>query len=178
MRFLLLLVLVLVFTVGQAQQYVSTESYIRFYSDGVVEDIEAVNQKGKSVIDISSGEMAFSIPIDAFQFEKELMQEHFNENYLESDKYPKSTFKGVIENFAAKEGSQRVTAIGELTIHGVSRDIVAEGSIISDANEVTIESVFTVRLEDYKIKIPKAVFYNIAEEVEVTIKFTYAPYKK
>ncbi|MEQ9288057.1 MAG: YceI family protein [Cyclobacteriaceae bacterium] len=158
------------------QKFTSDQSYIRFYSSAPIEDIEAENEGSKSVVDLSNGQVVFSVPIDGFQFDKSLMQEHFNENYLESDKYPKSTFKGQILNWENKNGTQEVEVEGELMIHGVTRKVKLPGTIVVSPGEVKVESVFTVKLVDYKIKIPKAVFYNIAEEVEVTAKFNYKPY--
>lgn len=160
---------------ASAQKFISDQSHIRFYSSAPIEDIEAVNEKAKSVIDLSSGQIVFSIDIEGFQFEKELMQEHFNENYLESEKYPKSTFKGQILDWDNKTGKQEVTVKGDLKIHGITKKVTFVGTIDVSENQVEVESVFTVKLVDYKIKIPKAVFYNIAEEVEVTVKFKYKP---
>jgi polyisoprenoid-binding protein YceI len=159
-----------------AQTFVSEQSNIRFYSSALIEDIEAINEKAKSVIDLETGQIVFSVDIDGFQFAKSLMQEHFNENYLESEKYPKSTFKGQIVNWSNKEGVQEVEVKGDLMIHGITKNVNLKGTIEVNKNSVKIESIFTVKLVDYKIKIPKAVFYNIAEEVEVTAKFTYKPH--
>ncbi|MCR9251026.1 MAG: YceI family protein [bacterium] len=159
-----------------AQKFVSNESFIKFYSEAPLEDIEATNETAKSVIDMSNGELVFSVAIKDFEFEKSLMQEHFNENYLESEKYPKSTFKAKIQNWSGAKGESTVKAVGQFEIHGVTKDVEIEGKINYSDDKVVIDAVFPVKLQDYKIKIPKAVFYNIAEEVEVTIKFTYAPY--
>ena len=102
------------------------------------------------------------------------MQEHFNENYLESEKYPKSTFRGNINGFdATKKGWQDVKASGKLTIHGVENDISCEGKMAIEDDIIKIETKFQVKVADYKIKIPQIVFYNIAEIVDVTIKFDY-----
>ncbi len=161
--------------VSVAQQYKSTESYIRFFSDAPLEDIEAVNEKGVSAFNVETGEIAFSIPIKGFQFAKSLMQEHFNENFMESDKYPRATFKGKISGYDQnKSGWQPGTANGTMNIHGVEKELKIDGELqISDGN-VKIKSVFPVTVADYEIEIPKVVFYNIAEVVEVTINFEYA----
>lgn len=161
-----------------AQKFISEESNVRFYSSAPIEDIEAVNEKAKSVIDLSNGQVVFSVDIEGFQFAKSLMQEHFNENYLESDKYPKSTFKGQIVDWNNKLGNQEVSVEGELTVHGITRKVVLNGNIDVSESQVKVGSVFTIKLADYKIKIPKAVFYSIAEEIEVTVKFDYKPYTK
>ncbi|MFY0654758.1 MAG: YceI family protein [Cyclobacteriaceae bacterium] len=172
----LILILFLVPALCHGQKFISDISYIKFYSDAPIEDIEAENTKSKSVIDLELGQVAFSVPIDAFEFDKSLMQEHFNENYLESDKYPKATFKGKIIDWKEKKGKQEVEVEGEMTIHGVTRNIKIVGNIDVAEQKVNVESVFDISVADYKIKIPKAVFYNIAEVVEVTVKFSYKPY--
>ncbi len=157
-----------------AQKYISNSSSVRFFSEAPVENIEATNNGGRSAFDLATGEVVFSIPIKSFTFEKPLMQEHFNENYLESDKYPNALFTGKIHGFEQDTGSwQEATAIGKMTIHGVARDVTYEGKIKIEPNSMEIEAIFPVQLKDYKIKIPKVVFYNIAEIVEVTVKFSY-----
>ncbi len=157
-----------------AQKYISNSSYIRFYSEAPVENIEATNDAGKSAFNLSTGEVVFSIPIKSFTFEKSLMQEHFNENYLESDKYPNAKFVGKIHGFESTLDTwQEAKAEGKMTIHGIEQDVTYEGRIKIDQNSMEMEAIFPIQLEDYKIKIPKVVFYNIAEIVEVTVKFTY-----
>lgn len=158
------------------QKYTTEKSSITFYSDAAIEDIKAVNSKGSSMINTSTGEIAFSIPIKEFEFEKALMQEHFNEKYLESDKYPKAIFMGKLEGFTYEQtGEKQVTARGRLTIHGVTKEIEVLGKIEIREERIYAQANFTVRLEDYKIKIPQLLWQNIAEEVEVTIDFTYKP---
>ena len=139
-----------------------------------MEDIEASNADGQSAFDIGSGEIVFSIPIASFIFKKSLMQEHFNENYMESEKYPKSTFRGKISGFDPNISTiQKATAKGTLTIHGVEQDVEVEGELQVDDTTAEISAKFPVELKDYNIKIPKVVFYNIAEVVDVTVKFSY-----
>ena len=157
-----------------AQRYKSSSSTVHFFSKAPVEDIEAKNLDGKSAIDLASGDIVFSIPIKSFTFEKSLMQEHFNENYLESDKFPSATFKGKITNYDLSQNEmQNVTAKGLITIHGVENEISAEGQFKIIDNSLEITAKFPIKLEDFKIKIPKVVFYNIAEIVDVTISFNY-----
>jgi polyisoprenoid-binding protein YceI len=161
-----------------SQRYKSTESYVKFYSTAPVEDIEAINENASSIIDVESRSVVFVVPISSFEFEKSLMQEHFNENYLETEKYPKSIFKGKITEWSGEKGKSSAKVEGELDLHGVKRQVSMEGEIDFQDDRMIVNSVFMIKLEDYKIKIPKAVFYNIAEEVEVTVKFEYAPYEK
>ena len=174
-RTLLILSLLIVLPLSIfAQKWKANSSYVKFYSDAPMEKIEAINEKSGSVVDLSSGDIVFSIPISQFQFEKSLMQEHFNENYLESDKYPKATFKGKLKGYdASKTGKQKATAVGTMNIHGVDQKVEIEGDIEISDSKMHMESVFPIEVADYKIKIPSIVFYNIAEVVEVTIKFDY-----
>lgn len=178
MKNILIVILVLFGISASAQRYKSTESYIKFYSDAPVEDIEAVSEKVTSIIDVESKSVVFVVPISSFEFEKSLMQEHFNENYLETEKYPKSIFKGKITEWSGGKGKSAAKVEGELDLHGVKKQVSMEGEIDFQDDKLTVTSVFMIKLEEYKIKIPKAVFYNIAEEVEVTVKFEYAPYEK
>jgi polyisoprenoid-binding protein YceI len=152
--------------------------YVRFFSEAPLENIEAINQEGLSIFETSSNEIAFTIPIKGFQFEKKLMQKHFNENYLESEKYPNATFKGEIRGFSKTTGKQELTAVGEMTIHGVTREIFVDGVGYIDGDKIILEASFPIELADYKIKIPKVVLYNIAEVVDVTIKFEFVPYEE
>jgi len=163
--------------VGYAQRYQLASSEISFYSDAPLEDIKAETTEVQSIFDASSGEIAFRVTIQSFQFEKSLMQEHFNENYLESDKYPHATFEGTLQDFnAEKASSQSVTAAGKMTIHGVTQPVEVEGTIQPEREGWEIQATFPITVADYKIKIPKVVFYNIAEVVDVTVHFTYRPY--
>ena len=170
----LLLILCALITNADAQKYKSTGSNVHFFSDAPMEDIEAENMESQSAFDLESGDIVFSVPIKAFTFQKSLMQEHFNENYLESDKYPKATFTGKILGYDADSNNwQSSNATGKMTIHGIDHDMSCEGKIKISDDKVEIEAQFPIKLADYKIKIPKVVFYNIAEVVDVTIKFQY-----
>jgi len=106
------------------------------------------------------------------------MRKHFNESYLESEKYPKATFKGTVSGFHSNGGKQKVKSKGDLTLHGVSRTITSEGTMEVKDGKITLLTSFPVQLEDYQIKIPKVVLYNIAKEVQVTIHILYKPYEK
>lgn len=162
------------------QKYIARKGFVRFFSEAPLEDIEAINGQGLSIFETSTGHIAFTIPIDQFEFEKKLMQQHFNENYLESEKYPNSTFKGEIIGFSDAEavGKQDLKAKGEITIHGITREITVTGTGVKRDNHIVLESTFPVALKDHNIKIPRVVLYNIAEIVEVTIKFEYVPYEE
>ena len=160
---------------GLAQKYKAEDGHARFFSEATLEDIAAENKDGSSIFDASNGNIVFSIPITSFEFDKSLMREHFNEKYMESEKYPKATFKGVVTNFENIEGTQKVQAKGSMNIHGVTRQVTSEGEIKKEGDQLRLTSTFIVRLEDYKVKIPKLLWQNIAEEVEVNIDFHYKP---
>ncbi len=178
MRTLIFFALILMLgTNAVAQKYLSSESHVRFYSDAPLEDIEATNEESRSVLDLGTSKIVATVPITGFQFEKKLMQEHFNENYLESDKFPQATFSAQLGEVDWNNPEKEVTAKGEMTIHGKTNEIDLKGTVVKNGDNIVIDAVFTIELQDYKIKIPKAVFYNIAESVEVTVKFTYQPYE-
>jgi polyisoprenoid-binding protein YceI len=154
------------------------EGLVSFFSSAPLEDITATNSKTKSVFDSDKGEIAFSIPIKEFQFKKSLMQEHFNEKYLESDKYPKSSFSGKVTGYLKGIANDNVWAEGTLDIHGVKNQIKVPGVLNFNGDKVHLECKFMIKLEDYKIKIPSVLFQNIAEEVEITLNYDYKLYKK
>jgi polyisoprenoid-binding protein YceI len=159
-----------------AQKYVTEKSFVSFFSHATIEDIKADNKKAAGIFNTATNDIAFSIPINEFQFRKSLMQEHFNEKYMESDKYPKSTFQGNISDFnLSTSGEQKVKATGKLTIHGVTNNIEVPGTIEKQGDKLVMKSKFMVKLQDYKIEIPQFLWKNIAEEVEVTLEFTFKP---
>jgi hypothetical protein len=163
-------------TVGAQQRYVAEKSLISFFSDGAIEDISAVNEKVTSIFDVVNGEVAYLLSIKDFQFPNKLMQVHFNEKYLESEKYPKSSFQGKIVGFnSSATGPQRVKAVGKLTLHGVTIDIDVPGTVEVSGNRLAVKAKFMLKLADYEIKIPQIVYQNIAQEVELTIDLTYRP---
>lgn len=166
------------FTLGlaTAQKHVAESSTVSFFSNAALEDIKAENTKTVSLFNSETGDIAFSIPINQFQFKKSLMQEHFNEKYLESDKYPKATFQGKLVGYSITNKTlQNVNATGKLTIHGVTKEVTIPGTVEEIDQKLLMKATFIVRLEDYKIKIPQLMWQNIAEQVEVSVSFTYKP---
>ena len=163
-------------------KYFTRDGHVSFYSSTPLEDIEAHNYKTTSVIDAESGRMEFAVLIKAFEFEKALMQEHFNENYMESDKFPKATFKGEIQNMDkidwSKDGSYSVTVSGDMTIHGETNKLTTEGKFTVKDGEISADATFTVAVADYGIKIPAVVRDNIAKEVEIVVDMDYKPFDK
>lgn len=161
-------------TTVSGQKYVLQEGTITFFSEAALEDIKADNTKISSIFNSATGEIAFSLPNNEFQFDKKLMQQHFNEKYMESDKYPRSTFSGKIIGFdKSAESKQSVRATGKLTIHGVTKEIDVPGTMELGSSGLSMKSVFIVKLADYKIKIPQLLWQNIAEQVEVTVDIKY-----
>lgn len=166
-------------TALQAQKYFTRDGKVTFFSSTPIENIEAHNSKATSVLDTESGRMEFAILIKAFQFEKALMQEHFNENYMESSTYPKATFKGAVKDWStvnlSKDGDYPVTVAGEMTIHGVAQTVKATGVITVKGDDISAASEFPVAVADYGIEIPSVVRDNIAKEVKVTVDIDYQP---
>lgn len=149
---------------------------VKFFSDGVVEDISATNAKVTSIFDAQDGGVAYLLSVKDFQFVNKTMQVHFNEKYMDSEKFPKSSFQGQITGFSlATTGKQDVRAKGKLTLHGVTREIDVPGTFEAVGNRLALKSKFIIKLSDYNIKIPQLVWQNIAQQVEVTIDFMYRP---
>lgn len=163
-----------------AQKYLTRNGFIRFYSHTPVEDIEAKNYQVSSIVDASSGELVVKVLMKSFQFQKALMQEHFNEKYVESDKFPNADFKGKIKDWdpeALQAGKViEVVVEGDLTIHGITRRITEKGTLeLKSDGKVSARSQFKLRPEDYGIKIPSLVRANIAEIVDVFVEMDYSP---
>jgi polyisoprenoid-binding protein YceI len=177
--FLAIVILGTVSTVVGQDKYMTRNGYIRFYSSTPVEDIEAENNHVGSIIDRSTGEIVFTLKMTDFNFEKRLMQRHFNDNYVESDKFPTSTFKGYITDNDKVDystaGSYSVLVEGDLTIHGVTNRISTPGKIEVKGEDIIGTAKFIVKPADYDIKIPKIVRNKIAEEMEITVNMEYKP---
>jgi polyisoprenoid-binding protein YceI len=159
-----------------AQKYSTEQTYVSFFSDAAIEDIKADNKKTAGAFNSATGDIAFSVPIKDYEFEKSLMKEHFNEKYLETEKYPKSTFQGKVSGYDPNAtGPQNVSSKGKLTIHGETKEVEIPGTIEKQGEKLLMKSKFIVKLEDYKIAIPQLLWQNIAEQVEVTVDFTFKP---
>ena len=160
-----------------SQQFYTDKGVIKFDgSKAAFEPIRASNDNTVSIIDSFTGQIAAVILISEFDFRLGLMQEHFNENYLESDLYPNSTFEGQIKNFSLKELDQEFKEHeieGVLTIKGINNDIITKAKIRKIDEKIELLSDFSVMLSDYKIKIPKIVFKKIDEEVKINLNFVY-----
>lgn len=154
--------------------YGTSTGEVSFYSDTPLETIEAVNKKTGSIINATSRELAVQLKVTDFIFPNRLMQEHFNENYLESEKYPNASFKGKIKEQIdlTAAGTYGVTAEGSLTMHGVTKPVVVKGIIFSNGTDLKLDFKFQVRTEDYQIEVPSLVITKIAETIDVSGKMT------
>ncbi len=162
-----------------AQKYVTKSGNISFYSSAPLEDIEAHNRQVNAALDTGTGDLVFKVLIRSFQFEKALMQEHFNENYLESHKFPTATFKGKITNLddmaLDQDGTYEAKVEGDLTIHGVTRPVSETGTFTVREGMINGKAEFDVLVEDYDIKIPKTVINNIAESIRISVDVELEP---
>lgn len=165
---------------ASAQRYFSKTAHIKFFSHTSAEDIKADNYKSSIVIDKGTGVVQVETLIKSFEFEKALMQEHFNENYLESDTYPKATFKGKGDfsgvNFGA-DGNYSVNVAGQLTMHGTTKDVSATATIKIAGGKIDGSTKFYVNPRDYNVKIPDVVKGQISDKIEVTVKASLQPLK-
>jgi len=175
--FLLLTILFLNQTFSQ-DKYFTKEGYISFFSHSRVEDIKAENNHVLSIID-TTGEIAVQLLMRSFLFKKALMQEHFNDNYIESHKYPKAKFKGIILNFKElDEEINETRIIGVLSIHGINKEISTKAIINFQNEEIIITGEFTVEVVDFNIKIPSVVINNIAKTILITFELRHKLYIK
>lgn len=159
--------------------YVCKNAMVSLYSKAPIEDIDARSNKGTSVLNIATGDVAFSVPIRSFKFDKSLMQDHFNENYMESDKFPQASFKGKLNSKPdlSKDGSYPVTASGVFEAHGVKQNRSIQGTITVANGAISLSSEFMVACKDHKIDIPRLVFQNIAETIKIKVNAVYTAYK-
>jgi hypothetical protein len=171
--FILVFIVVTTLTAG-AQKFITKTGYIRFYSEAPLEKIAAHNRQVNCALDASTGDFIFRVLMKSFEFEKALMQEHFNENYVESDKYPNATFLGKITNIKdinlTKDGTYDANVEGKLTIHGVTNNVKEKGTFEVRQGKLVGKAKFNVALADYKISIPGTVVNNISKTVEVTVE--------
>lgn len=175
---LIIICLFWVFIAKSQDVYTDPKMKISFFSETPIEDIDAHSAQGSGALNIKTKEIFATVRIKSFQFKKELMQEHFNEDYMESDKYPDGSFKGTIADNVdlTKEGTYTVKATGKLTLHGVSVDRTIPLTITVHGKQITVHSEFMVHIADHKITVPSIVTAHIAEDVKVTIDGTLNPY--
>ena len=175
-EFFSLLVCLFIWSSSPAQNYYRVEDgTIDFRSDAPLELIEASSGNLRGIINPEDNTFAFAVKASTFQgFNSPLQREHFNENYLESKKYPEATFTGkIIEHIdLSKPGNYTIRAKGKLNVHGVEQERIIKSEVVSSGNTLEVSSNFTVLLEEHNIRIPKIVYQKIAEEIQVHIHAT------
>ncbi|MBO9203007.1 MULTISPECIES: YceI family protein [Niastella] len=173
-----LLVTVLAFS---QKKYFTKSGQITFNAGTSVEDVDATNKTTVSVLDGATGQMEFAVLIKGFEFKRALMQEHFNENYMESDKYPKALFKGKIVNIDKvnfqQNGVYPVTVKGQLDMHGVKKEVETTGTMKVTGETIASNADFTVLLADYNIAIPSLVKDKVSKTVTIKVLCNYNPLK-
>lgn len=157
---------------SQAQLIMTKSGTISFHSHTLLEDIDAVNDHVLAVIDANKKSIAFSLLMKQFVFPRKLMQEHFNENYVESDKFPKATFSGAYTETAdlTKDGTYQLKVNGKLSIHGVTKDVSLPATLTVQGGTITGVSTFKLNPTDYNIEIPFLVREKIEKENTVKVK--------
>ena len=169
-----------------AQKFFTKDAKINFDATNASspEKIAAVNPKGTLVIDAATGKMEAAVLVKGFRFEKALMEEHFNENYMESNKFAKATFSGDVVDFKknvnlTKDGDYTATVKGKLTMHGITKDVETKGVITVKGGKITAsKSSFKAPLADYKIDIPSVVRDKIGNDAKIDISGTLQPLAK
>jgi len=156
-----------------AQNYITKTGKISFYSSAPLENIEAVNDQVNAALNLTTGEFVVKVLMKSFEFPKSMMQEHFNEDYVESDTYPNASFDGKVVNIKdidiTKSGPVSVQVQGDLTIHGVTKKIDAKGTFEFKDGALIGFSKFTITLKDYNITIPNTVINNISKTIDITV---------
>lgn len=181
-KIVLAITAVLATTLLMAQDKFFTKSgKITFHSKATLENIEAHNKSVTCVLDTKTGNMQFAVMMKGFEFEKALMQEHFNENYVESHKFPKAEFKGQVINNGevnySKDGTYTATVKGKLSIHGETKDVETIGTITVKGGKIDTDASFVVELADFKIEVPKIVKDNISKTINITVDCILDPLK-
>jgi polyisoprenoid-binding protein YceI len=176
-----IILLLLISSLCLAQtKYMTRTGHISFLSDTPKEKIEAHNYQVSSIL-TSGGEIVFKVPIKSFEFKQALMQDHFNENYMESDKFPQASFKGKILNLdkmdLTKDGKQTLDVEGDLTMHGVTKKISTKATIEVKGGKIIATTTFSLTLKDFNIEIPKMAKEKLAEIVTVKADLNYEPSK-
>jgi hypothetical protein len=179
-RIIFFMILGCFFATGlHSQVFMTRNATVRFFSEAPLENIEAYNRQVSCALNTQTGELAFRVLIRSFSFDKALMQEHFNDNFMHSHEYPNAVFEGRVEQFEEIDiitpGVHEVTVTGNLTIKDVTRQISERGTLEIRNGEIHAYSVFTIMPEDYNVQIPLRFARNIAQQIEVTVDATLTP---
>jgi polyisoprenoid-binding protein YceI len=166
----------------QAQKFFTKDGTIRFFSNAKLEKIEATNNKASIVYDASSGAIEIATLVKGFIFENAFMGEHFNETYMESDKFPKANFKGKLENPSAVNvtmaGSYKAKVVGDLTMHGITKPVSTEATFVVGGGRIDTDAKFSIKASDFDVKIPGDKSDNISNVIEITTKSSLTELKK
>ena len=181
--FLVLVGFLFAFSTVKAQEiYISPTASIAFFSATSMENIDAKTKEATAAINVKTKKIFFKVKNTSFHFKSSLMEEHFNENYMESEKFPFTQFSGEIVDAPnqdlTKDGVYEVIVKGKMTLHGVEKEYTTKGTITVKDGKIRAQAKFNIKMEDHKIKIPSIVGANIAEQVDVTIDATFEPQKK
>ncbi|MFS4466964.1 YceI family protein [Maribacter sp. 2210JD10-5] len=162
-----------------SDKVIARQGQVSFFSYTAVENIEATNNQVQSIIDKESGEIAVQMLLRAFVFKKALMEEHFNESYVESDIYPKLTFSGRLADFSGLNVVDAPLFIkGIMDFHGVQKEIEIKANAENQSGNITISGDFEIAIDDFDIKVPPLLVPNISKEIKVQFKLEYTPYEE
>lgn len=173
-----------IFTLNAQNKYFTKDASVSFdaTAKSSPETIAGKSTTGSSVIDASTGNMEFAVLIKSINFKKALMQEHFNENYLESSKFPKAVFKGKIDNIKdinfQKDGTYRAVVSGQITIHGVTKPVTANATLKVTGDRILANATFNAKMADFDIDIPSLVSDKVGKSANINIEASYAALKK
>ncbi len=169
----------ILFSQNIENKYITRSGYIDFFSSTPIEDIKAENKTVGSILNSKNGDFVFEVMMKSFKFKNFLMEQHFNEKYVESDEFPTATFHGKINDFKysyLKESIELpVSVSGFLSIHGVEKEITTNGTLRLKGNQIIATSSFILKPEDFQIKIPAIVRNNIAKEVQIKVYVELSP---
>lgn len=168
---------------GLAQtKMIDRSAKITFFSKAPLEDIEAVNSQVTAVLAVETGDIAFKVAMKSFDFEKAAMKEHFNRDYVHSEKFPNASFEGKISNLSdvklSKDGTYDATVEGKMTIHGVTKEVSQSGKITVEGGSVSINAKFPLVLSDYDVKVPSDFTKKISNTVEITVAAKLEVFKR
>lgn len=181
--FLLMMLITCINVISAQDKYFTKAGKISFdaTTPKSPENIDGVNKNSVCVVDTKNGNLQFSVLMKGFEFERALMQEHFNENYVESNKYPKSEFKGSILNNGtvvySKEGTYNLKVKGNLFIHGVTKEIETEGKLVNKGGKLSLLADFMIELSDYNISVPALVSDKLAKVAKIKVDCQLEPLK-
>lgn len=164
-----------------AQKYFTKSGKVNFFSKTAMENIEAINKSATSIYDATTGDLQFMVLMTGFEFEKDLMQKHFNENYVESEKFPKSTFKGKVDDISkltlTKDGTYTVGITGTLEMHGQKKEMKTTAVFVVKAGKISATASFDIQLADFQIKQDAAIKGISNGGIKISVSVNYELFK-